>query len=493
MLSGDRTQLEDVLLSGQKTPLEYMLEDLDHKRGEPTHTLMTGGVFRVNDSLTANQSILNTLADSLMNPLVEIPCVTEQHTAVFPMYLDLDMEVPVTALSDDCIERIVSIASSQLARFFDMLPMDESLEAIVLTKKKAKELDGGRLYKHGIHVIFPKVFVVANTARQIRLGMISGLSVMRWMSMLGVEEPVWDNILDVQVYTNGLRMIGAPKASPCPECWIGRRRIPDRTSCNTCRTRFNCHKTDKTNVYKTGMILRGGVRDIAYETKLTLKQWVHKTTVRCSNGQKETPGFRVYSGCPRVLDIPGKRASSKRPRDLFVGDNQNLAARFRNAPPITDHEVIRILTAHLHRHSEKYSECVVSNVKRYNKTIIACVVGDHSQYCLNKQDYHRSNRVYMKIEWHGKQYVSRMYCFCKCAVSDRPGPSVIPLGFNPMTQTSCADFRSYPINVSKADEHVLFGGESSRSKPTASSTPLLTHNLSEIERRMDEYRQRHGM
>ena len=170
-------------------------------RSIATHTCMTGGSYHLD--ATAQDLFYKIVGEALTHDRTGIPCVTEQHTTEFGMYIDFDGKFPIASLSDDAIERVVLILTQQARRFYpttDDALWDQSLSTVlVMTKTGEPERDEEGRYKHGLHLHFPHLIVNTDQALQIRVGMISGLMRHTWTAEFGVERPDWDAVLDLSL------------------------------------------------------------------------------------------------------------------------------------------------------------------------------------------------------------------------------------------------------------------------------------------------------
>ena len=189
-------------------------------RAISTHTCMTGGKYHL-DAAQQNKFYEIVAMALKQQPDVVIPCVTEQRTTVFGLYIDFDGKFPMEIVSSAAVEKFMGVLNRQLRRFYEGV-CDEQWKklsrAIVLRKTGKTEVTPEGLYKHGLHIHFPNLMVKGDQAHQIRLGIINGLIVLTWRDEFGIERPDWDVIIDSQVYSSGLRMIGAPKALKCKTC-----------------------------------------------------------------------------------------------------------------------------------------------------------------------------------------------------------------------------------------------------------------------------------
>ena len=384
-----------------------------------THLVLTGGTFQIGRHEDL-KSLYAQLGTYLSHAGAEMICVSESRSAIFPMYFDLDLKLPLPTLSADAIQSVVRVMASQTLRFFPEESRGHLGRCVVLDKTGTATKDPEtKLYKHGVHVHFPHILVEADTALQIRMGVLNGLTAYlgSWESILGTNPgKEWDNIVDDAVYrsTGGLRMIGAPKAVKCRAC---PPRSGNTAGCETCKGRNHCHLIDE-RVYKLCMVLDAqGERDPTYEHTLRRNfcTLLWACTVRNPEGNPPTEGYAVYPGCPR---LPSSAAAGRKRKVTLqsVGGASRRTDR-RYAQAMSDPEALRILRTHLVRYHENYARCLMEACRNGN-TIRVNLRGDNAKYCLNKVGFHRSNNVYMEVVKFGKSACARMKCYCPCKTSE---------------------------------------------------------------------------
>ena len=392
----------------------------------PTHLVLTGGKLCIRSGDDRN-TFYRLLVDAMSVDGGLMPCLTENHTVVFPLYFDFDCKFPVATLTDEALAVITRIVAGHVARFYDNAT---GVRTVVLTRTGTPDKLENGTYKLGIHMHFPRILVKEKQARQIRLGVVTGLcAYAKWTDLVG-EDPRWDGIVDESVYSGGLRMLGAPKASKCTAC------KPEHPTCAVCKRNNNCRVIDP-RVYVLHMACVDGQRDDVYETLLRSNGMtlLNACTVR-SDEVNETPGYAVYEGCPILAEGGRKRK---------MIDDASRPGERRYTTEITSERAKRILKRYLVRFSDKYAECRVQVVKRRDNRIRGYLVGDNATYCLNKKDNHKSNRVFLEVRPKRTQQHHEvvMKCFCPCKTA-RFGAK------------TCHDYVSPPVTLDKGDTQELF-------------------------------------
>lgn len=363
-----------------------------------SHALMTGGSAFVDDDCM--NTFYMRAAESVRGE--NMPAVSEHHTPIFPFYVDKDLCITKEVISDAVIFRMAQVMTFQIQRFYEGMV----LQCIVCTKTLGAKLQADGTYKHGIHIHWPGARVNIDMALQIRMSMIVGLERESWQVDLGSNGINWHEVIDEAVYRTGLRMIGAPKASPCPSC-KGKRG----THCAACHA-YNNNKIVDMSVYKLHTALTGNEFDAALFSNLNgnLNQLLRKTSVRCREHETLTPGYAVYAGCPPVAASSTKKGKRKAdPHD----NSGKVEARFRRDSEVTNPQIVQIMRKRLMIHCKEYEQSRM-RILYSNNEYRVILSGDGSTYCTNKADYHNGNHAYMVVKQSkSKSYVSMMRCFCK--------------------------------------------------------------------------------
>jgi hypothetical protein len=374
-----------------------------------THIDMTGAVYDfMKNGMVQGDKAINLLYDKIGDALSnwdrnhtttpDIPCLLERRTAIFPLYVDLDIAVPVNELSPSDVAHLIGLVSHEVMRFYktgeNTARRAQLSRCVVLMKKRnGRDASWNRIaseqeapqYKHGIHLHFPELLVTVAMALQIRWAVVAGLKVKRFADTLGVEYPDWERFVDESVYvTATLRMIGASKSSMCKKCptpgeWDG--------GC------LHCYGTGKVidgRVYELFMAMENGVHCKTFEKGLinAPKKLVRACTLR-SIHKNVTPGYAVYPGCD--LLVSGQCRAPK--RKLTPAERkQNSFDEFK------DDEVEAIMRSHLTQHFEGYGSCRIQMKRLGAMRMLAQLSGFERKYCVNKGDYHNGNGSYMMVE-----------------------------------------------------------------------------------------------
>lgn len=428
----------------------------DERHKKCTHALMTAGRngneipvsgrYYVQDIDVLYRKMVESMMANAGTGRTDIPSLSEQRTLIFPMYVDVDLKCPKDVLDAAAIEEMMKLMMQKVEHMYEESKRTtRQFDCIVLQRNGAALQDPTtQLYKHGIHVHFPKLLVNVQTSLMIRSRLIAAFDMYDWSAELGIAHPDWTEIIDKAVYSNGLRMCGSPKATKC-KC------KKDKPCFDGCRHMNNNHIIDW-RTYELCMAFRDGARSSEYESYLTANKvrLLSATTVRVRDEQTavNADGFVMPSGMTYDTDLDeGKR---KRKRSTYDIPRAHQS-KWNSLVPVEDPMKLRALTAILHRHSPHYATTAVG-AARYDAAkseYRTRLVGESPKYCLNKQGPHNSNNVYMIVRPAGNShsFAAVMKCYCPCTVVRKGGGK------------SCKQYESPPVHLTAAEERYLYGGK----------------------------------
>jgi hypothetical protein len=269
---------------------------------------------------------------------------------------------------------------------------------------------------------------------------VAGLSAQpTWQELLGAIAVDWEEAVDLSVYSGGLRMLGCPKALTCTSRCKGKKGMM------LCMCNGTGHVYDR-RVYEIHLAMVGDAPDRAYWSYLMDPEKpirkMDDTTVRVFKDSEttETPGYKVYTGCPPSSTTGKKRKGSA------VGDRKHLPSKMRQQAEIHSPRVHAAVRKLLTKHHPLYANSTYQ-IRRWKKTMSVLLRGEGARYCKNKGGEHKSQNVYMEISNSGlthASYQSQMKCWCRCPTTDR------------VTKGTCAKYESQPVSVEMEDVSVLF-------------------------------------
>jgi len=312
--------------------------------------------------------------------------LVEFHTAVFPMYFDIDLKALTPELRQQIHDGLRCSLVEDVSKFYKGAPL-HLFDSIWCVAEAPEPLTG-------LHIYMWKLFVTAKQAATIRLSLVTHLR-SKFPLLLGKDDAKWEDIIDGVVYNNGLRMPGATLLKDCSHCKVvvGDKADP--------HCPYNC----KSNRGKMCVGRRYVFLDLlaSQETEHTTRlkrqlkgNWTAllKYTSLRKPGESVTQGYDPYPGCPIEENF---------------GDRKTKA----NCLPEDDALIPDIL--HIIRGVKTcYKYVTIDKVVKLEKGALYRVFtqkGGNSTWCENKAGYHNSSRVYFEIRVSGV----RIRCGCKKA------------------------------------------------------------------------------
>lgn len=367
-----------------------------------THLMMDGGKLCIPDDQSG--AFLNIYFSSVIIRQEKLS-VVEVKTPVFRLFFDLDIRFKkhahgiqrtilklsriiwnhvTTDFFDIGLEGLVyDSKSGSLGSASSLSTIEE--EATIPTSQKSRMIvcqapskleNGDMLVKHGVHIIFPHIFVNAPIALACRERLLEKLprlfqdacteessidsSTESTASTSGYAQPAnnWEDIVDDSVFkASGLRMIFSGKGK-----LEGRAYVP-----------------------KFEMTHHGDVVPCTLDTATTKRAYIRDTSIRVFHNAL-TP---CVGGEHEIADKPGTHAhggtviGNSTPIDMY----QEALPKLREALP-TVYKDTRFLSAFVTSH--------------------AVMIKTNSRYCQNKQGEHRTSTIYLCVTKKG--VCQRCYC-----------------------------------------------------------------------------------
>lgn len=515
---------------------------LNNSERKTTHTLMSGGVVGVPDD--AYDDFLGWYATEVKSKNKTLSFSELRSDPVFCMYFDIDI-LDTTCIPEEISLRIFGLIQSVIKSYYTGDRNDDRFLCVVCTttaKEIPAEGEKTKLIKSGYHITFPNLRVSLEQALQIRYSVVYELE--KTMGPRSETLNAWSDVIDKAPYTSGLKMCGSFKRIKCPDCKKTdpafaekkksmlssmarlRRKIYPRehgfnysdlsnihadefkdvkfgdmygnylelTGFNSCQTCLNTGKTIENRTYMPSLILDGGgdadtsLLDLFRENYFEIMKY---TSIRCQQGESETPGYAIPKGVPRApteqnganmrsfstekLTHLGRdmRAFTVN-NDIYLSDAKTLM--LWTGPRVEDHLRLEVIEKFIRQNiCDAYSNVQIRKVcesklikkitsrsnggtKMINSMVSAHsgtmpvspdvsvtnrylvnVAGVGSTYCMNKGAEHTSNSVYFII--------TPTVCYQKCFSKK----SEVRMG-----GTTCANYKSGEVQVPASVAATLF-------------------------------------
>ena len=283
--------------------------------------------------------------------------ICEAPTPVVRMYCDFDF-IEDREITLDEVKEFVKILHNTVEFYYkDVYPITVCMSpSKKVTKNKRKKI------KTGVHLIWDELFVNQNQAFCLSKVFIDDLK-------KKYQDFEWDEIVDGQVYINGLRMVGSGK-------------VTNKKKKNI-EGKYDIIKIDEGRIYKPVWVY-------PEENVFDFNDWkmvLFKTIIRTFNNEKELAPIEKLP----VFELKVKsNTKNKTKKENNINDNV-----FDRVEKFIRHQTLPQWDSPLRQ------------LKKQGKFYIAQI---DSNYCLNIERDHNSVGIYFQITETG------MYqrCFCRC-------------------------------------------------------------------------------
>ena len=332
-----------------------------------THYLLDGGLWKI--PLEKYQEFLLLLANDLQNGCKYY--ISENRTEVFRLICDLDFyeEFTITTVQ---IERIVKIMQEVINEYYQDITV-----IICGTDTKTVTINDAEYIKSGFHLVWPKIFLTVEKAKELRLLFINKLNDIFGQRSLHNS---WENVIDLAVYTdNGLRMLGSRKMVPCKN---------KDSSCEKCN---GTGRVDEGRVYKPLSILSGVSGNEEYLRKMQNDYYLMLLETCICN----------YSNLPETGLL----------KDLIISPINKI----KNVKSVKrdETELSKKIEAFIRKKFQaNYSNVSVKKVTKVDNNTYFVEVNDN--FCMNVNRQHTSSSIYFQIKPSG----ICQRCFCKKETTD---------------------------------------------------------------------------
>jgi len=384
---------------------KYYIKTTDSKerKASATHFLLDGGIWGVPKE--QYPEFLNLLAIDLQNGEKHYIC--ENRTPIFKFICDIDL-FEETIITVEQISRIVSVLQETVSEYYGDKKVVICGADSKTVKKMVSETGGGfgqkeiELVKSGFHLVWPDIWITAETAKNLRVVFIKTL-----IEKFGERENynTWDDVVDLAVYQdNGLRMVGCRKMAICKSC-KNKREFRD-----TCLTCSSTGKVDENRVYTP---------------KAVLGQ--HERTYFSSIGN--------YNVMLYELSIYNYLDNSATP---LLKEPEVVEPKRKKKEVCEDQVVLKVEAFIKKNYKESHGKI---KVIKFTKTQECFYAEPDNNFCINVNRNHTSSGVYFHITSSG---ISQR-CYCKRETLDGRSNGM------------CKNFSTPIVPLPKALQTLLFG------------------------------------
>ena len=368
-------------------------------KASATHYLLDGGIWKV--PMDKYQEFLQLLSVDLTNG--EYYYISENRTKVFRFICDLDF-YDDSIITIPQIERVVNIIQEIIQEYYS-----DKLVIICGTESKTVTIDSNEYTKTGFHLVWPKIWITVEHAKELRIKFIEKLT-----STFGQRDLVnsWEEVVDLAVYEdNGLRMIGCRKMSPCKKC-----------NSNECEKCHGTGRIDEGRVYKPKSVISTGSILTNSDYLKTIQNDYYITLLETS-----ICNYFSFDETPLIKELPINDSTSTvtTKHKMTIKNKDELTKKIEN--------FIRKI------YKTNHSNVNIKKVTKVEQT--KYLVEPNNNFCMNVDRNHTSSGIYFQIRPTG---ISQR-CFCKKHTTEG------------RIAGSCKDYCSKEMPLTKQLQVFLFG------------------------------------
>ena len=429
-----------------------------------TH-LTYGGLYGMGKLAVPPGEGLRTFAQALCRDFVAgwVSAITENKPAGAPMrfYLDYDVE-GAEYPSEEAWRQLEQVEKQELGRFFSDRPGTDPIFSSTVATSGVLDItapDGSRLFKSGIHVYYPNLFVTVEMALYITTAILSAAK-KRWPK----AEGVWEKQIDQKVYAEkrGLRWVYQGKAKVCERCKdVKRPGGSRRVWCDDCDGSGQVVDLNA-SMYAPLYRVDGTYKRVpivpACRTAPT-PDLLLECSIMAVFAPAPTAGFVLYPGAEPK---PSLKSSSKTVTLVTGGDAQVRASLKSGVAEQVPHGSLlhQAIQAAVRRLNPLYQHVDVRQALKFSSTTKSVfyrvyVSGKGSGYCLNIGRDHHSVRVYFLFLKSG----IRQKCCCECATAE-----------GRVSGKPCKQYESASYPITAEDDRLLFNSADARHHVVAASS-----------------------
>lgn len=372
---------------------------------EISHLCLDGGRLSIPSHM--NEEFINEYSKSILSG--EHIYICEYITPVIKMYCDFDFITDKSLTnSTDLFETIATYCNEVIEQYFG-----DMFDVIVCSSpEKEVQKNHKKQIKTGVHFIWPDLLLSVENAHSLSREFVKLLN----MKIIGYN---WSDIIDEQVYMNGLRMIGSRKVTNKKRLVKKREHsgesVASVQSVAMQEREYEIIKVDENRPYWPIFKIEDSkliiIKKITEHTAEQISKFVNLCCIRTSNGEQSMDPINNLPVCDKIK----KKTTTRKKKDFDADINQ---ATFDRVETFIRYQTITQWNSPLRQ------------LRKNNNFYIAKI---DSMYCLNIQREHNSCGIYFQITEQG------MYqrCFCRCETLEgrmdgycskyKSAPFVLPL------------------------------------------------------------------
>lgn len=266
------------------------------------------------------------------------------------------------------------------------------------------------MVKHGIHMVYPHIIVTNKEALFMREALLVDLD-LHFGSKFASEG--WSHVVDNAVYVNsGLRMIYSNKTKNCDVC-------KNKNFGKNCTSCINGKDTTEGRPYTLNCVCVEDKLDVELTKTMQSNtlQLLHKAVI-FTRQMYISHNWVKFDGCPSYGDIIQLRSNGApklSSKERVFNEEKKTTRTWKSKEIVVDQTIHQICLKHIQtRFVKQYKNTRIRSICRDDKRIYVSVDGEGSNFCINVNRDHNSNRIWFMFEMNG---VSTR-CFCTCLTKD---------------------------------------------------------------------------
>ncbi len=407
---------------------------------EATHCLLDGGIWKIPKSEYI--TFLKMLADDLTNGHKHY--ISENRGEVFRFICDLDFFELDEQISVSAVEQVVSVIQQIIKEYYSV----EYSVIICGSDTKTVIRNDKEYIKSGFHLIWPKLYVNVDIAKQLRILFIELL-----IDTFGERESdnLWSDVVDLAIYEdNGLRMVGCRKMGICKTC---KNKKDIKTTCTVCE---GTGRKEDPRFYSPKSVLPNDSSDYLHKLQIDYYLLLLDTCIYNYNNNE-------LSNLTKRMELPlpeqnSQGSSSKK-------ENGTNGRKSKTSSPDSEIEV-KVENFIRKYFKDTHPTIRVRKVtKKESDNINVYFAEVDDNFCINVNREHNSSSIYFQIKPSGVC----QRCYCKKDTTDGriAGP--------------CKTFQSTEVPLTAYFKKFLFGSTRSKTKKIANIAISRTSSIASLD------------
>jgi hypothetical protein len=378
-----------------------------YSKSNITHVFLDKGAISISDAMASQ--FLECCAWNISNKLPI--SVVEYKTPVFKLFMDIDYTTSRILSNDEMIEFTRDI--QKLIHTLLVLPEDVNSYCIVSVSAPKKMTDD--LYKNGIHINWPEIYVSKLIARKLRDVIIQH----KIRTRPDLNEN-WCDIFDESVYIgSGIRMMFSDKVVKCIEC-LGKKT---RRFCENCLNEGCLYERKYIPLVVFDSVGATTTKDSIVKPEYSQEDIFHildltsiritSVEVNCSIKEPLPSWYLHTTKFPesrKTNNLKRTNSSVKVLSDVAFDEEQLMKMGQSEERIDSFDDRFMVLEDYINRNWKQYNSLRITGLVKYRfKSKMYYHLRSNQHYCHNIKTEHRSNHVWFRVSFH--EGTVEQWCF----------------------------------------------------------------------------------